>query len=497
MCSLLGVPGLMFSLVLSQLLIQAIPFRAVVRSIPHSVKPAKRSGCRWRPDGYKMAETQRLSHFRKRMRLFSAKARKFDDELMAAEALTSEQLHQLNWMRRKSLVEYSFDNVPFYNELYMQAGYQNGDLKSERDFETLPVLEKQHILEHADRLFSKESDMSKARKVTTGGTTGVPLSVFNDPNVPLHVISWRALNRWSVDIGDNSGYLYRAVPSLFGQIARKMAFFPTKRSYISASAMNAKNMEQFARNLAAGNPTYMVGYVGALDEFARFCAPNGLSFPSVKAIWSTAAPLPAGTRRLLSDVFGAPVYSQYGSCEFYWIAAECKAHSGLHIESDIRHVESVDEYDRQMPNGKLGDLLVTDLMNYTFPLIRYRLGDRGATGLPPCSCGSPFPLMSYVQGRTTDFIHLPDGRRIPGEFFTTIFDDFPEAVGAFSVRQTISYELIVSYEPKSAEAAQVINLVNQRLLEATENSIGISFRAVGSIEHSAGKPKFVESEIHG
>ena len=99
--------------------------------------------------------------------------------------------------------------------------------------------------------------------------------------------------------------------------------------------------------------------------------------------------------------------------------------------------------------GQRGDITVTDLENYVFPLIRYRIGDRGCALSYQCSCGVNLPLMDSVKGRTTDNLPLPDGSVLSGEYLTTIFDDFPDAVHAFSVHQKKDFSIVVSYVPNN------------------------------------------------
>ena len=60
-------------------------------------------------------------------------------------------------------------------------------------------------------------------------------------------------------------------------------------------------------------------------------------------------------------------------------------------------------------NIKEPDIVITDLTNRVFPLIRYRLGDRGALLEERCACGNPLPRMMPPDGRTTDLIRLPSG----------------------------------------------------------------------------------------
>jgi phenylacetate-CoA ligase len=71
--------------------------------------------------------------------------------------------------------------------------------------------------------------------------------------------------------------------------------------------------------------------------------------------------------------------------------------------------------------GEQGEIVVTNLMNYAMPLIRYRVGDIGTLGKEPCSCGRGLPLLKSIEGRKADCFTLPGNRLVtPRTIMTTI-----------------------------------------------------------------------------
>ena len=81
--------------------------------------------------------------------------------------------------------------------------------------------------------------------------------------------------------------------------------------------------------------------------------------------------------------------------------------------------------DNELPAGS-GKILITDLLNRSMPLIRYEVGDVGTWAVQPCACGRGLPLLAQVQGRTTDFLVMPDGRCISGPALTLVVADMPD-----------------------------------------------------------------------
>jgi phenylacetate-coenzyme A ligase PaaK-like adenylate-forming protein len=99
--------------------------------------------------------------------------------------------------------------------------------------------------------------------------------------------------------------------------------------------------------------------------------------------------------------------NNYGASEFYSIASEC-AHGRLHVNDDWVILEPVDERLQPVPVGEQSaSTLLTNLANYTQPLVRYDLGDRIRCLAGPCECGSRFPAIE-VEGRADDTLSLDD-----------------------------------------------------------------------------------------
>lgn len=416
-------------------------------------------------------------------------------ELLSHEQMSVDELDALNWQRRREIVHFVFNNNAFYRQKYTDVGFEAGDLKEPADFERLPVLEKQEIRENIYDMVSSGYDADFLPSSTTGGSTGVPLKTYCDPAAPSSEISWRTLNWWRTDISENSAYLYRAIPNPRLQLLQRIFLWPTKRNWMAAQDMDEAAMEKFYRQLSKSKPSYLIGYVGAIDIFAGFLEKHRYQLDSVKAIWTTSAPLPEGKRVYLQSIFNAPALTQYGSCEFYWIAAECLKQNGMHVASDIRHVDVVDG-DMPVEAEEFGDLLVTDLCNRAFPLIRYRLGDRGRLLEQSCSCGLPFRLMDYVKGRISDKIHLPDGGAIPGEYWTTIFDDHTDCVKSFQVHQSADYSITVYYETHRQEACdKAIVSVRSKLSAKLGALVPLKFIPKNIDVNDNGKTRFVVSEI--
>ena len=408
------------------------------------------------------------------------------------EKTSAPELISLNTTRRLKILKHAFDTTLFYREKYNEAGVSRADLDHPDIMQHLPTLTRDEIRENFDRIISNEVELSEIGRSSTGGSTGVPITVGTDPRNAVEVISWRRLRIWGAEPSDNAGYIYRAIPKGRVALLRSLYHYPTRRTYLSATEMSGSEMANFARRLISTDAKYLVSYVGALKIFAEFVEKNEIQIPSLKFIWSTAAPLPLNLRVYLESVFDVPVYSQYGSCEFYWIAAERTDRTGLDVDWDIRHVEVLDDESQPVKDGEYGQLVVTDFINKAFPLIRYEIGDRSR--FIPGSRKQGFPVLDYVSGRTSETIKLKNGMSISGEFWTTVFDDYADKIKSFFVHQTKDYLITVSFVPTEKWNSRLENRLLASLKEISRGT-PLVLRHETADTYDRGKLSFVSSDV--
>ena len=119
--------------------------------------------------------------------------------------------------------------------------------------------------------------------------------------------------------------------------------------------------------------------------------------------------------RKIERAWGTRPFNHYGLTELSTFGAECEHRRGMHMLDDLFIAEIVDDAFRPVEPGRPGRrLLLTNLYNYTQPLIRYDVSDMLTLDPAPCSCGRPFPLIAAIEGRQEEIVELAgrDGRAI-------------------------------------------------------------------------------------
>jgi phenylacetate-CoA ligase len=117
----------------------------------------------------------------------------------------------------------------------------------------------------------------------------------------------------------------------------------------------------------------------------------------------------AGMRARIDDLLGIESFDVYGLTELYGpgVGIDCDRHDGIHVWSDYYVVEIIDpETLDPVDPGQEGEIVITTLRKEAMPLLRYRTRDRSWLYPEPCSCGSPFPRIGRILGRTDDMVKV-------------------------------------------------------------------------------------------
>lgn len=413
--------------------------------------------------------------------------------------LSVDEKKRVSFEKRKALVDYAYNHCPFYKFLYDKVGFNPSALKSEKDWQLVPILEKHMIRECADEIVSDEYKQSTLGIITTGGSTGEPLKLYKSKHVHYEVLGWRALKWWGVSPADNEGILHRRIPtSFFEKKINGIKWWPTRRSYLSATAVSDKDIASFLKDIKSKKIEWLVGYCASIEYVADYILKNEIRVDGIKLIWSTSSPLTKIVREKIEAAFHCKVMDQYGCCEMGNIAIQKPNEDFLTINSDYVHVDIVNSKDIIVSDNKeYGDILITELRTKEFPLIKYRLGDRSRMILTMEESLDGFPKLEFVQGRITDAIWLPDGTYVDGAYLTTICDNYCDSIACYQVHQQLDYSIDLSFVPKND--VEDINLVIGKIIsdfqQLINNQVKIRSEIVSNITDFAGKRKFIISEI--
>lgn len=412
--------------------------------------------------------------------------------------LSKEELKKLNWEKRLKIITFAYYNIPFYKKYYNEMSFHPSMLNSEKDWEKVPILEKEYVRQNLELLKDPTACKNSISIATTGGSTGKPLKVYTDNRFHTEILGWRAFSWWEISPADNIGIIHRRVPiKLISQLKNRALWWPTKRAYLNASSINNENIKIFIDELVSNKTVWLQGYVGALEHVAEYMLNNNIQINTLKLIWSTAAPLSNNVRFKLEKAFGCKVMNQYGCNEIANIAQQCPTNEYLHINYDYVHIDIIDKNSKNIIDQE-GDILVTNLESFVCPLIKYRLGDKGTILSTPCSCGNPLPLLKPVKGRISDSVYTPDNNTyIDGNYLNSIFDDYPLLFSQFQVYQKADFSITLKVKiyQDNDETLLALKHIKERLEQDVEHKIPITIQIVNHIDDDHGKIRYIISEI--
>lgn len=396
---------------------------------------------------------------------------------------------QLDRLRR--LLAHTAAHVPYYQRV---AGEGGVDLASIRDFDDfarrVPMMGKEELRRSLPDLHADDADEDLVIH-RTGGSSGQPLEFPRDRRSVGAYWADRLLTRswWGLRMGEPSALLwghYQAPESrLRGLVAEGKEWVrrrATNTLFLSAYELSDDKMRRFARELRRARPTSIYGYASALETFARFLRAESIDLALAEpgVVISTSEPLFDAQRSLLLEVFRQGVANEYGSCEAGLIAFECPE-GRMHLLEDTNLVEVVDGAGESLEEGT-GEVVVTSLLGFSVPLIRYRIGDVARLSLEVCSCRRGGRVLEAIEGRTWSMLRGAGGEEIYPQVVTQVVMGLaPEARRFQAVQDRLDHVTVrlASSEPIPEERTRGIA---DELVRMMGSGIRIEVEVVDEIE---------------
>lgn len=303
----------------------------------------------------------------------------------------------------------------FYKRKYEKFGI--GQLESQEDFEKLPFTNKEE-LRSAYPLGLMAVDEKKIVRIhSSSGTTGVPIII---PYTKQDVEDWAKLFKrcyetagitnedriqvtpgyglWTAGIGFQNGAEElgaMVVPMGPGNTEKQIKMMiDMKSTVLCATSSYALLLAEEIEKRGVGHKIHLKkGVIGSER-------------------WGDKM------RRRIANELGVELYDIYGLTEIYGpgIAMSCEKEAGMHYWDDYVYFEIIDpKTGKPLPDGETGELVITTLRKEGAPLIRYRTHDLSRIIPGDCACGSVYPRIDTLIGRTDDMVKVKGVNIYPGQ----------------------------------------------------------------------------------
>jgi len=352
---------------------------------------------------------------------FGASVQVLADQLLENEWRSPEEIKRRQFEQLKALLRFAKEQCPFYTERMNSCGLDPEAMSSFEDFERMPLLARTDLQQNLDTILSKKQPQGTqvAGELSTSGSTGSPVHLrgtnlsslmWNACNARDHVWSGIDITKVLVSIRHFGEEVQGAcsddglqLPNWGGQTAQIFASGTSRLMDIGQSVA-----AQLAF-LLKHDPDYLLSYPSNLDTLGRMLAERGEKLTRLKLIQSIGEVLQPDVRERIEQAFGAPVWDLYSCVEVGYVASQCSEGHGYHVHEENVLVEILDEEDKPCAPGESGRVVLTPLVNYATPLIRYDVGDYATLMSGPCPCGRGLLGLTEVIGRQRGQVLMPDG----------------------------------------------------------------------------------------
>jgi phenylacetate-coenzyme A ligase PaaK-like adenylate-forming protein len=330
-------------------------------------------------------------------------------------------LSRYQLQKLQQVVEYARANSRFYAAQFSAIPRLP---RSFEEFATLPFTTSRDLQEDPNRFLCVHADdVSRIVTLPTSGTTGPSKRIFfSAADQELTTDFFRVGMSVLVRPGDRVMILFPGQrPGTIGDLlatalerldSHPYKFGPPGLEEDALGFILEKNI-----NVVVGAPVQIRRL--AVCDRARHLLPAG----QIRSVLTSSDVLTNKVLADLREIWGCEVFDHYGMTETgLGGGVECDAHTGYHLrEADI-YYEIIDPINRlPVPDGEMGEVVMTTMSHTAMPLIRYRTGDVSRFRVEPCPCGTHLRTLERVRGRITGSISFPSGRLTQTELDEALF----------------------------------------------------------------------------
>ena len=403
-----------------------------------------------------------------------------------------DELDSLRLRLLKKQLQHCYEKVPFYQKCFRERGLHPDRLNSLRDLEQYPIISKEDVRKDYTQFINRHVAVEQCYKSHTSGSTGEPSWTYYDRPYWIrkkYLSKLRSRLACGMHFGECVALFECAPVSILTQ---HNSFLHSNNPVLRIKYFSIfEELEKVLFGLRTFQARNFYGPPSYFFELTQKCQPTDKAFRKLKRIFTSSEYIEDTVRKNIESFFNVPVFDIYGSIEVKEVAWECPYHDGYHINEDEVICEIVKD-----PSGahshEPGMIVVTDLRNRVMPLIRYNLYDFGILVPGTCQCGQTFAKMKPYSGRASDYVELPNGKRLSPYLFTTSVED---------IKGLLQYQLI-QYRPNAIRARiithnekrdEVAREVTERIRHITAQALSVEVDFCSKIEREKnGKYKVIK-----
>lgn len=325
------------------------------------------------------------------------------------ETLSRAEIEALQLERLKKTVAQCM-NSPFYRKRFADHHITPADIRSLDDLQKIPFTTKQDLRDNYPFGLAAVPMEQVVRLHSSSGTTGTPTVILHTQK---DLDEWaNAVARCLYMVGLRPGDIFQN-SSGYGMFTGGLGFqYGAERLgmlTVPAAAGNTKRQIKFITDFGTTALHAIPSYAGRLYEVMEEMGIDPKRATKLHTLIIGAEPHSEEQRRRIEDMLGVKAYNSFGMSEMCGpgVAFECKEQNGLHIWEDYYIVEIVDPQTLEpVPQGEVGELVLTTINREAMPLLRYRTRDLTRILPGECPCGRHHIRLDRMKGRSDDMMIL-------------------------------------------------------------------------------------------
>ena len=292
---------------------------------------------------------------------------KYYNILQKRETMSSDLIKEYQLNELRNILMHSFQNVPYYTELFNNINFKPEKIKSFDDINTIPFLTKDLIRRNFEKLKSVKNIKGGSYSTTTSGSTGEPLKVLLDFDSFFRETAFIYYFRRQL------GYRFEDKVVTFRGIGFGDKLFShnpvNNETIFSPFKLSAQNIDLYRKKINELKPAYFNGYISAIYYLAKLLSAINQSLDfQLKGIFLTSENINESERLFVESFFKVKTITFYGHTERCVIAQEFK-HGEYQFDPFYGYTELSNIHDDVL------EIIGTGFMNKTMPLIRYKTND--------------------------------------------------------------------------------------------------------------------------
>ena len=334
------------------------------------------------------------------------KSEYLDPEL---ETMSLEQIKALQVERLKATVAHCMNN-PIYKKRLEEAGVTPENIKSVDDIRRIPFTTKQDLRDNYPFGLASVPLTECVRLHSSSGTTGNPTVILHTQKDLDEWANQVARNLWMVGLRPNDVFQNSSGYGMFtGGLGFQYGAERLGMLTIPAAAGNSLRQIKFMKDFGTTALHAVPSYVTRLYEVMQETGVDPRKDTKLKVLAIGAEPHSEEQRKRIEQMLGVKVYNSFGMSEMCGpgVGFECKEQNGLHFWEDYYIVEIVNpETLEPVPDGEIGELVLTSINREAMPLLRYRTRDLTRVIGRGCPCGRNHVRLDRMKGRSDDMMVL-------------------------------------------------------------------------------------------